>query len=153
MRLPVVARGCLWLSVSLVLLACVACSGEKRKLYPVRGKVLFDGKPAEGALVTLQALDNSSQMSAYPRAQVKPDGSFSIATYQLEDGAQPGDYKVVIMWMPENARQLLMEGKLLVNKLPPQYADAKTTPLEVHVKEGPNDLSPFELQAPGKARP
>src|SRR5207247_5472278 len=123
-------RGVLRLSLSLTLLFCVACGSAKRKLYPVRGKVLCDGQPTEGALITLRALDASQPFDKLPSARVKADGSFSIGTYDPEDGAPPGDYKVSIFWLPPDFElQLIKTGKY-PNRLPELYSDAKTSPLK-----------------------
>lgn len=144
-------RGFLLLGVSLVLLCCVSC-GSKRKLYPVRGQVMCDGQPAEGAIVTLHALDASQPMQEVPSSRVKADGSFTIGTYEPEDGAPPGDYKVIIIWLPPDALARMSPDGRLPNKLPDLYSDAKTTPLKIHVDEGPNDLPPYDLPSPGNPK-
>src|SRR5262245_61947820 len=119
------------LGATLLLLSPLSCgsSTAQKKLFPVRGTVLLDGKPAEGALVTLQPTDASVGTAIAPRGQVQADGSFAIATYKPGDGAPTGEYKVTILWYPADARQRLMEGKPLGNKFPSQYGDAKTSPL------------------------
>jgi hypothetical protein len=142
------------LGATLLLLSPLSCgSSSTQKLYPVRGKVLFDGKPAEGALVTLQPTDASVGTSIAPRGQVQADGSFEIATHKFGDGAPPGEYKVTILWYPPDARQRLMEGKPLVSKIPAHYGDAKTSPLTGKVREGPNEWPPFEVRTSGPAKP
>lgn len=137
--------------LSLALLACLACGGTQRKLYPVRGKVLVDGKPAEGAVVALYAQDTSQPMAQFPRGHVKADGSFTIGTYDSGDGAPPGDYKVAIVWMDEDP-EILPNGRF-ATKLPDKYSNATTTPLSVQVREGPNDLAAYELKGPKRGRP
>jgi hypothetical protein len=142
------------LGATLLLLSPLSCSSSATpKLYPVRGIVRFDGKPAEGALVTLQPTDASVGTSIAPRGQVRADGSFEIATHKHGDGAPPGEYKVTIMWYPPDARQRHMEGKPLGSKFPALYGDAKTSPLTGTVREGPNEWPPFEVRASGPGKP
>ncbi len=147
----VFARRWLRLGLSLALLACLACGSDKRKLYPVRGKVLVDGKPAEGATVALYAADASQPMAQFPRGYVKADGTFTIGTYDPEDGAPAGDYKVVIVWMDEDP--VLLPNGRFATKLPDKYSVAPTTPLSVQVKEGSNDLAPYELSNQKRSGP
>lgn len=144
-------RTVLLVGVSLVLLCCASC-GSKRKLYPVRGKVFCDGQPAEDAIVTLHALDASQPMKEVPSGRVKADGSFAIGTYEPEDGAPPGEYKVIIIWLPPDALARVSPTGKLPNKLPDLYSDAKTTPLKVRVNEGSNDLPPYDLPSLGSLK-
>jgi hypothetical protein len=145
-------RGFLLLGLGLAMLFCLACGSGKRKLYPVRGKVVCDGKPAEDAIVTLHALDASQPMAQVPTGRVKADGSFAIGTYEPEDGAPPGDYKVIIIWLPPDALARISPDGRLPNKLPDLYSDAKTTPLKIHVDEGPNELPPYDLPSSGSSK-
>src|SRR5262245_57968148 len=87
----VTRRSVVLLGLSVVLLSTTSCGAGKRKLYPVHGKVMFDGQPTEGALITLRALDASQPFDKLPSARVKPDGTFAIGTYEAEDGAPSGE--------------------------------------------------------------
>src|SRR5262245_12192918 len=98
--MAITRRNLLLLGLSLALLSSLSCGSGKRKLYPVRGKVLCDGQPTDGALITLRALDASQPFDKLPSARVKADGTFAIGTYDPEDGAPPGEYKVSIFWLP-----------------------------------------------------
>lgn len=143
----VVLRGVPALVLTLALLSTASCGSGKIKLYPVRGKVLCDGKPTDGALITLRALDASQPIKELPTARVKADGTFSIGTYTAEDGAPPGEYKVSIFWMPPDFEaQAIRTGKY-PNRLPDVYGDAKASPLKIQVQEAPNDLPPYELSS------
>jgi hypothetical protein len=142
-------RRFLLIGLSLALLCGLACSSGKRKLYPVRGKVLCEGEPAEDAIVTLHALDASQPMAQVPSGRVKADGSFALGTYEPNDGAPPGEYKVIIIWLPPDALARISPTGRLPNKLPDLYSDAKTTPLKIQVAEGPNDLPPYDLPSSG----
>lgn len=68
---------------------------SRPKLYPTDGIVLFQGKPAVGATVTLIPVGKSGpRISA--TGKVGEDGTFKLTTYQLNDGAPAGRYKVTI---------------------------------------------------------
>jgi len=118
--------------------------GDRKAVYPVSGKVFFKGKPAEGAQVTLVPLDDNDAKMPRPGAQVKRNGSFRLSTYASYDGAPAGRYAVTIVYRSpetkvdgENAGPDLLRGS---------YGDPKTTPLQVEIKNGTNELEPFNLE-------
>src|SRR5207237_1030680 len=117
------------------------------------GKVLCDGQPTEGALITLRELDASQPMKELPRARVKADGTFSIGTYDPEDGAPPGEYKVSILWLPPDFEAQVFKTGKYPNKLPELYSDAKASPLKIQVNEAPNEVPAFELRSAKGGRP
>jgi hypothetical protein len=117
---------------------------DREAVYPVKGKVFFNGKPAEGATVTFVRCGRDDAPIPRPGGQVAPDGSFRLSTYVSYDGAPAGRYAVTIRYPSpekkendENVGPDLLEGR---------YADAKTTPLAVEVNRGTNDLEPFQLK-------
>jgi hypothetical protein len=123
--------------VTLTLLCCSCSRGPK--LVPVRGTVLFQDKPAEGATVVFVPVGNET--APKPSGKVGADGTFTLATYSLGEGALPGDYDVVVTWYPPNARELENPR----SKLPARYADPATSKLKATVKTGPTELEPFRL--------
>ncbi len=140
-------RRLILLGLCVALLATMSCSSGKRKLFPVRGKVLCDGKPTDGALITLRALDTAQPFDKTPSARVKGDGTFAIGTYDPEDGAPPGEYKVSIFWFPPDFEAQAMRTGRYPNRLPDVYGDAMKSPLKIEVKEGPNDVPTYELSS------
>ena len=146
-------------------LAPCSCS-KKRPLYPVHGKVFFEGKPATKALVVFHPLDDPDPEPVQPHALVQPDGSFEIFTYQAGDGAPGGRYTVTVTAFVKKsavkkagprhkpgrsrrraARVKKAEGLRPIKQLPPFYADPKLSRLQVEVHEGVNELEPFNLTA------
>lgn len=125
---------------------CGAVSCQRRDIdpvYPVRGKVLFHGKAAQGARVTFVPRDRSGPQAPRPNAAVEADGTFHLSTRLAYDGAPAGRYAVTIVYLSpakkiddENAGPDLLRGK---------YRDPNTTPLEVEVKPAENELPPFKL--------
>src|SRR5262249_42061318 len=82
-----------------VAFSCLSCSADKgQPVFPVRGKVYFEGEPARGALVVFHPMNQSDLKTAKPRAVVEDDGSFALTTFVAKDGAPPGDYAVSIAW-------------------------------------------------------
>jgi len=82
-----------------------ACKKSSVKLYPVKGKVLFKGQPAEGAQVVLRPANESDAGGSKtdsappnPYGDVKADGTFTLRTEPIGEGAPAGDYVGMISW-------------------------------------------------------
>ena len=132
---------------SAALLWCLlasSCGPGGPQLHPVRGQVLFQDKPADGALVVFHPVGADAD-AVRPSAKVGPDGSFTLSTRKPEDGAPVGDYVVAVVWTDKDA-VIDAKNAELKNRLPAQYGDAKSSPLRAQVKEGPNQLEPFRLK-------
>jgi len=132
------------LAVTTLVLSAGACSSNsERPLYPVRGKVLYQGKPAHRATVWFHPEAKSESKSARPHAVVEQDGSFKVSTYNTHDGAPAGRYRVIVIWTAPGKFSSDDAGKSL---LPARYSDPQRSGLPVvEIKEGPNELPPFEL--------
>jgi hypothetical protein len=125
--------------------ACTGCSKSQSHVpvHPVSGVVQFHGQSPEGAFISLvpkAAIDGAPA----PRASVGKDGSFTISTFNGDDGAPEGDYTVTIQWYKP-----VRQGKDLVggpNVLPAKYAAAQTSDLTIHVAAGENHLRPIQLR-------
>jgi hypothetical protein len=70
-------------------------------------------------------------------AMTESDGSFVLSTYRAFDGAPVGKYQVTVV---QRRPLFTQEGKPGPNLLPPRYADAKTSGLEVEVKQGMGEV-------------
>ena len=127
--------------------AVVGCFGDGTLMvYPVTGKVFFRGQPAEGAELQFfgEGEELQSAMAPYPKATVLADGSFTVTSYDPNDGAPAGSYRVTVVWHksdepdPEtrSASPDVLRGK---------YASPDSSPLTVEVQAGENQLAPFEL--------
>ena len=127
------SRGCKQLAF-LVLGAVLITSGCAKgptppRLVPVRGKVVYKGKPVP--LASIQFIPDASKGSQGFAAvgQTKQDGTFTLQTYPHGPGAVPGAYAVTVTL--EARRQ----------GIPRRYADAEQTPLRIEIKdEGAPDL-------------
>jgi len=114
-------------------------------VYPVRGNVLYKGRPAIGATVVFHCLETASGGRPVPQAVVATDGSFRLSTYTQHDGASPGRYAVTIQWPSDAAKE--EDGTPAgPDRLGRRYADPKRTPLQVEIRAEPNELEPFHVK-------
>jgi hypothetical protein len=77
------------------------CSGtrpmpkELGALYPVEGKVTFEGKPLKGGNVTFFALDHDVKI-CQPEGIIDSQGNYFVSSYQ-QKGAPAGKYRVTVI--------------------------------------------------------
>jgi hypothetical protein len=143
----------MWRLIPLLLPAVIACWGctgssgpAKKVCYPVKGQLLIQGKPAEGALVILQPKDNpnTAEWSAgFPHATTVADGKFEVATYADNDGAPAGDYVVLVSWSTPNPQN---EESSSPDRLGGRYFDPAKSKLAAKVEPRPTELPPINLQ-------
>lgn len=118
---------------------------ERMAVHPLTGTLVFEGQPAAGAAIVLYPQDPS--ISVRPRASVNDDGTFAVTSYEPEDGAPAGNYKVTVEWRRPVAGQVSGGDDLPPpNVLPSAYAVPQTTPLKVSVKEGENEFPAITFQ-------
>jgi hypothetical protein len=141
-----------------LLVTVAACSGPRTPV-PVSGTVTLDGKPVEGATVTFLVLGDDKE-GRPATGQTDKTGTFHLKTGN-EDGARPGEYKVVVskndladpnLKMPDfpdtpegrNQREHFLWKHFGDNRspyrnvLPDRYGDLKATPLTCKVPgDGP----------------
>jgi hypothetical protein len=123
-----------------VVLPGASCSGRKA-VYEVTGKVLFQGRPAEGAVVQFHPAEPPGSPPLVPQGVVGKDGTFRLTTYRHEDGAPPGRYQVTVLWgVPSKGGDGY--DKLLV---PDRYLKPATSGLTATVPAKAVELPPFEL--------
>src|SRR6266481_2084761 len=75
-----------------VILTTAGCGGLSKPIK-VKGIVTLDGKPLPGATVTFTPLAEGHVASG----RTDQDGSFRLTTFQTDDGALAGSYKVVVV--------------------------------------------------------
>jgi hypothetical protein len=136
----------LFLAVGAVTLS--SCGRDGRiPVHPVRGQVLFDGRPTPHALVVFHPVADLGREVPRPSAKVGADGSFTLTTFAGKDGAPEGEYKVTVQWFASTAPKTAREGEnyAVVNRLPQKYATARATPLTARVTHGDNEIPAFRL--------
>lgn len=146
-----VALGALALALAAGLGLVGCSSGEDRTpTYPVSGRVFVDDEPAAGAFVVFHPVGPASADTGRPTAQVRPDGSFVLTTFDEADGAPAGPYAVTVEW-----RKLIQKGgeaQAGPNVVPAEYSRPASTPLQVSVAEVPNTLEDFRIETRRKRR-
>jgi hypothetical protein len=133
---------CRWLLVLLLSLLAISCGKPRFKLvYPVKGRVLFEGQPAAGVTVHFISLDDPDDQLARPLGTTDDNGWFTVSTYKPDDGLPAGAYGVSMIWLPKGFHGDVEKA----NKLPASYSDPKTSDIKVQITAGDNELPPFEL--------
>jgi hypothetical protein len=130
---------------SALVLAGAGCGGKARKpVFPVKGQVLVNNKPAAHAVVIFHPLEESEPRPTAATAETEADGTFKLSTYTAGDGAHAGSYVVSVTW-PERTGASGGDADAAPDRLGGRYANPKTSKLQAQVREGPNDLPPFQL--------
>jgi hypothetical protein len=131
------------------LVVAVGCSGSEATVvpHPVSGRVMYDGKPAVGVVVTLLPSDAPMvpRIPQNPHAVTGADGRFTITTFAEGDGAAEGGYQVVLIWPPARDEKSESEEQKDVDQLLGWYDGTHST-LSVRVKPGPNELPTYNLR-------
>ncbi len=84
-----------WLFCVLSLVALSGCGGSGLPgTVPIRGKVVFQGKPLATGTVLYSPVDAKGRQA---RGELQSDGTFTLTTLEADDGALPGEYQVVIL--------------------------------------------------------
>ena len=142
----------------LALALCVlpGCGGggpDRPTMAPVSGTVTLDGKPLAGANIRFFSEDQSAETAT---GVTDGEGKFQLTTYNTNDGAVPGAYKVAVSMIqsgqagnvPETEPDALnpppaemAEPDSGESSIPPQYLSPDTSPLKQTVMEGPNEFT------------
>jgi hypothetical protein len=139
---------CGTLLMALLALANSSCSRtdatDREPVFPVRGKVLVQGQPADNALVIFHPQESSDAEMIRPNGRAQADGSFTVGTYETGDGAPAGEYLVTITWPePVTGNQ---DPDLAPDRLQGRYADPVRSKLRAKVGPEENVLQAFEIQ-------
>lgn len=130
--------GLLWLSG---LACCVGCSDDwKADTQPVEGRVTINGEPPEGALVHLYPVGEKVDIrGSRPWGMVEADGTYTLSTYELGDGAPVGEYTFTITWPVDPSTPSPTD------RLGYAYSSAEKSDYGVTVVEGVTELEPIEM--------
>ena len=107
-------------ALTLILLAVFAGCQRGPKMVPISGKVIYNGQPLTFGSVIFQP------MSGQPaQGDIQSDGTFTLSTYRLKDGAVVGSHKVrIVCYESQKPKRPKIDGR----------TDARETadPGEVH---------------------
>jgi hypothetical protein len=141
--------------LAMVLLTAAGCA-SKYTPVPVSGVVTLDGQPVSKATVYFYAVGDEKE-GRPAQGATDENGEFRLSTLGKEDGALPGEYKVVVhKYVPTQPNLKIPdfpntpEGKSerddfiyrnfeakgiqpFKNALPDKYGDSNTTPLTCKV--------------------
>lgn len=128
------------------------------KTYPLKGKLLVDGRPARNATIMFYPISSQAaspttlNAAGAPRlligATVNSDGDFEVRTNGISDGLPEGKYRLAASWPDPRVVPNLdgdREGRDLV---PQRYRAPETSGLEVTVPSA--DGAPLVLELAGK---
>jgi hypothetical protein len=143
---------------TILLPACSNSFEDHPPLYPVKGKVIRDGKPMAGGTIIFESAgdgpDAPKGIAGGPfRVTAKINkGAFNMIGYAGAEGMPAGNYKVGISALQGRSESGLFGRELLLPKKgksagsAEKYADPKTSGLTAKVSEdGPNEPV-FDLQ-------
>lgn len=126
----------------LLVLAAGGCGGDDRlETAPVTGTVTYNGDPLQiGSLLFVPVGGGPSA-----QANIEPDGSYTMGTYDLTDGAIPGEHKVMITAITSPGGSGLPEDQIdgdgaPVSVIPEMFGDLEKSGLVVKVKSGSNNV-------------
>jgi hypothetical protein len=136
------------LPLGLITLAGCSSGPPQEPVFPVKGTLFVDDKPAHGAVVWFFPLDVAEVDVKNPAADPRPsgivqaDGTFELNTFGSKDGAPAGRYRIGVSWtktLPgDNEEQLL----------PSSFMDPDKAGLPVvEVRSAPNLLPPFSISS------
>jgi hypothetical protein len=137
---------------AILALSTVGCgSSGKLPLVKVSGEVLVGGKPADGALVVFHPTEKDRERDVKPFGTTDAQGKFALTTYEKDDGATPGEYKVTIVWNKATGVAPKFsfgdDGTKSAgsDRLGGRYGNPANTPLSKSVKKGEANEFKFEL--------
>jgi hypothetical protein len=105
---------------------------------PVYGTVTLDGNPLPSGYVVVPTA--RGRMAS---GKIQPDGSFVLSTYEDGDGAQVGTHPVVVNEVaPDEFSSIPVQNRV---PIPPRYASAGTSGLQVTVKPGEENVLELTL--------
>jgi hypothetical protein len=131
--------------------------GNTPGYYTVKGKVLYKGEPAAGAVVYFHP-ERAPKSPTIPFGIVSDDGGFSLSSDRAGNGCPPGKYAVLVEWrdpagdgvvpVKSAGRSDLVKRSRVrsgPDRLKGRYLDISKPLIHAEVLPRPNTLDPFEL--------
>lgn len=142
-----IARVLITTGLLLMVMLLSACQQSKNRppTHPVKGSLLVNGKPANGALITFHpanGIGNGRVIRSL--ATVKEDGSFVLTTFNSYDGAPPGEYVVTVYW-PGPVSADSPAGEIGPDRLKGRFSTPDRPLTRVTIREGANELPTLKI--------
>lgn len=128
-----------------LLVGATGCSTDnwQAKTYAASGRISINGQPPAGAVVTLHSVKRKvDQRGSNPWGIVRDDGTFSLSTYEQEDGAPPGEYAVTVRW-PEDVTDM---AAAMLDRLGGAYSNEERSEWKVTIEPGKTELPLIEIK-------
>jgi 5-hydroxyisourate hydrolase-like protein (transthyretin family) len=151
------ARIAISVALSLIFLTAASCGGLAGH-YPVHGRVLCNGQPAEGVDVRFYPKGSDNPNPHIAHAETDANGDFTL---ECRDGpgAMPGDYLVALRLLENTASMARAHrnkgGGIRAKSIPADvlknaYADLNKPKFTATIQAGSNELEPFEIKVDQK---
>jgi hypothetical protein len=130
----------------LIVVAMIAGCNRGPKMVPVTGKVVYNGRPLEFGSITFQPPGGQPA-----QGDIQSDGTFSLSTYRLNDGAVVGKHKVrVACYESQKPGSPKGQGEQTLGKslIPDKYTFFDLSGLTADVSENFKEPLVFELNGP-----
>lgn len=121
-----------------LLVPVIGCGSSNPKTYPASGTVTYKNVPLKSGMVYLTPEGAGNAASG----KIQSDGTFELGTFEPDDGARAGKYKVRVEVFPEGDDPGL-PGQEFGKKKPPipmKYMDPTRSPLTCEIKEEENKI-------------
>jgi hypothetical protein len=134
------------LAFGIIALASCADGRNLPPVYPVKGKILVNGKPAEECQITLNPTSDDKKV-VIPQGMTDANGEFQITSFYANDGAPTGEYVATVTWRERSGiTKQEFEG---IDRLGGVYAKVEKTKalpgFVVKVEKQAVELPPLEL--------
>jgi hypothetical protein len=147
MRFKLFAAG--WIGFALLLPLLCGCGSS---VYPVTGKITFEGKPmVGGGSIAFQPIGGQKGKAA--GGEIMADGTYKLSTYGDGDGSMTGEFRVVITQSTVKEPEPTPDGQkpndpvivAEVNRIPVIYATYQS-PLKATVEAKSLNEINFDLK-------
>jgi len=126
-------------------------SSDNVAVYPVKGKITFNGKPMVGT-GAISLIPTGKQAGAAAGGEIKEDGTYELTTYKPGDGSMPGEFRVVIHQVVfqegANTEDGAAPGSSAVpppvpeaDRIPEIFSNPTNSPLTMKVEAKPNEIN------------
>jgi hypothetical protein len=132
MSQPFLDRPWLWLAFAPLLLAGCG-SGISERLYPVSGRVTFDGKALSAGSISFRPdAEKGNETLHHPTSAIDRTGRYELFTAG-RPGAPAGAYKVVVFANEDQDDAKAVHPGMPKSIIPTHYNDPSTTPISLKV--------------------